>query len=52
MGQRLNIEIMEKEEILLANAYYHWSGYTSSSIYLTQYIIRRFDEVIKNTKKI
>lgn len=27
MGQRLNIEIHENGKCL-ANAYYHWSGYT------------------------
>lgn len=30
MGQRLNLEIRSKNK-LLANAYYHWSGYTMSS---------------------
>lgn len=34
MGQRLNLEILNGEE-LLANCYYHWSGYTESSIELT-----------------
>ena len=33
MGQRLNIEIVAGED-LLANSYYHWSGYTSSSLRL------------------
>ena len=30
MGQRLNLEI-KKGNNVLANAYYHWSGYSSSS---------------------
>lgn len=32
MGQRLNLEIHKDGEVL-ANAYYHWSGYTSSACY-------------------
>ena len=31
MGQRLNIEI-KKDSKVLANAYYHWSAYTSSAL--------------------
>ena len=31
MGQRLNVEIM-KDDKCIANAYYHWSGYSTSSI--------------------
>ena len=31
MGQRLNIEIWNESK-RLANAYYHWSGYTSSTL--------------------
>lgn len=31
MGQRLNVEIQDNGE-LLANAYYHWSGYTISAV--------------------
>lgn len=38
MGQRLNIEIQDNEQPL-ANAYYHWSGYTSTSLELTELII-------------
>ena len=33
MGQRLNIEIVKDGEAL-ANAYYHWSAYTTSALYL------------------
>lgn len=31
MGQRLNLEIIDGEKCL-ANAYYHWSGYSTSSL--------------------
>ena len=44
MGQRLNIEI-RKEDKVLANAYYHWSGYTSSSLELTSEILKNIDNV-------
>lgn len=37
MGQRLNIEI-EKNNKTLANAYYHWSAYSSSACEMTQQI--------------
>lgn len=37
MGQRLNIEIVDSinNKNVLANAYYHWSGYTSSALQLS-----------------
>lgn len=38
MGQRLNIEIWSNGQVL-ANAYYHWGGYTSSSLGFTRKII-------------
>ena len=38
MGQRLNIEI-RKDNKVLANAYYHWSGYTRSALGLTKKIL-------------
>lgn len=38
MGQRLNIELILNGETK-ANAYYHWSGYTSSSIGLTSLVL-------------
>jgi|SRR5579875_1228951 len=44
MGQRLNIEILQNGNTL-ANAYYHWSGYTSSALELTQTIIENVDEI-------
>lgn len=44
MGQRLNIEI-KKGDKLLANSYYHWSGYSESSLVLTKRIIDKFEDV-------
>lgn len=41
MGQRLNIEIKNNEKTL-ANCYYHWSGYTASSLGLTKQIIEAY----------
>ena len=41
MGQRLNIEIVNGETSM-ANAYYHWSAYTKSALYLTKEIIDAF----------
>jgi hypothetical protein len=43
MGQRLNIEIIQND-ITLANGYYHWSAYTSSSLQLTKKIIESINE--------
>lgn len=33
MGQRLNLTISYEDKVYV-NAYYHWSGYTSSALYL------------------
>lgn len=44
MGQRLNIEIKENGKVL-ANAYYHWSGFTSSSLELTELILTNINSV-------
>lgn len=44
MGQRLNIEINQNGETL-ANAYYHWSAYTSSSLELTRIILENKNKV-------
>ena len=38
MGQRLNLEIVRGDQVI-ANAYYHWSGYTTSSIHLTNLLL-------------
>ena len=38
MGQRLNIQFEDNTGVL-ANAYYHWLGYTSSAMILTNSII-------------
>ena len=50
MGQRLNIEINKNGE-LLANAYYHWSGYTRTALALTSMILVKSEE-IKNTNDV
>ena len=44
MGQRLNIQIEANdtntnETKVLANCYYHWSGYTSSAMELVKEIV-------------
>lgn len=44
MGQRLNIEITNNGEVL-ANAYYHWSGFTNSALDLTDTILNNIDEI-------
>lgn len=41
MGQSLNIEIRNMNRTL-ANAYYHWSGYSSTAAEMTRSIIHRF----------
>ena len=43
MGQRLNIEIHNKGE-LLANCYYHWSAYTKSALILTKQVLKFIKE--------
>ena len=51
MGQRLNIEIKRrKDNKVLANSYYHWSAYTSSSLHLAEEIIENIYEVIRKEK--
>lgn len=45
MGQRLNIEIKINGEVQ-ANAYYHWSGYTSSAINLTKEILEQREDFL------
>lgn len=44
MGQRLNIEIVKNGDVL-ANSYYHWSGFSNSAIDLTIKIIEHFDYI-------
>lgn len=43
MGQRLNLEI-EINGMTVANCYYHWSGFTSSSIELAEKAIEAIPE--------
>lgn len=44
MGQRLNAEIHYGDKCL-ANAYYHWSGYTSEAIHIAERIISFFLDI-------
>lgn len=46
MGQRLNIEIVKNGKVL-ANSYYHWSGYSNTAVNLTEEIINYYDYVKK-----
>ena len=41
MGQRLNFEVCYDGEVL-ANAYYHWSAYTSSSLGILENVIEAY----------
>lgn len=43
MGERLNLEILY-DGTVAANAYYHWSGFTSSALELTEKALERFPE--------
>lgn len=49
MGQRLNLQI-EYGSTILANAYFHWSGYTGSSMQLTKKVMDAIlnDEQVKS----
>lgn len=47
MGQRLNIEIKIGGKVQ-ANAYYHWSGYTSSAAQLTHVILTDYPNISEN----
>lgn len=44
MGQRLNIEIKNKDKVL-ANSYYHWSAYSQSSLNLAKKIIDGYKDI-------
>lgn len=44
MGQRLVISITN-QGVEVANAYYHWSGYTDSAILLLSKIVKRYEEM-------
>lgn len=44
MGQRLNIEIVENGTAL-ANAYYHWSAYTSSALQLLKQLMEKRESI-------
>lgn len=48
MGQRLNLEIVGIGggiDNVLANAYFHWSGYTSSAAKLTLKVLEKIKEI-------
>lgn len=49
MGQRLNIEIVDGNTVL-ANAYYHWSGFTFPALELTAEILKGMDKVSSENK--
>lgn len=46
MGQRLNIEILKNGKIL-ANSYYHWSGFSNCAVNLAIQIINNFNYIKK-----
>lgn len=48
MGQRLNIEI-QKNNRTLANAYYHWSAYSSSACEITEQIVNYINSNQQNS---
>lgn len=43
MGQRLNLEIVYGDNVL-ANSYYHWSGFTRSSLEVARKALEVFDD--------
>lgn len=47
MGQRLNIEIVKKGKVL-ANSYYHWSGFSNSAVNLVIRIIQNYEYIKKH----
>lgn len=46
MGQRLNIEIVKNGKVL-ANSYYHWSGYSNSAVNMVVQIIQKYEYIKK-----
>lgn len=44
MGERLNLEIVKNGEVL-ANSYYHWSGFSESAARLASRIVNDFEYV-------
>lgn len=51
MGQRLNIQI-QRGDTVLANAYYHWSAYTMSTLGLLKTIQENWQELAKEENDI
>ena len=50
MGQRLVINITDKDGKSLANAYYHWSGYTNSAASTLMDMLDNYDELKEQYK--
>lgn len=50
MGQRLNIEIINNGQVL-ANAYYHWSAYTLSSLELVAKVLSAYNKISLDTSE-
>lgn len=46
MGQRLNIEIVKNGKVL-ANSYYHWSGFSNSAVNIVVQIIQKYEYIKK-----
>lgn len=46
MGQRLNIEIVKNRQVL-ANSYYHWSGFSNNAVNLAIQIIENYEYIKK-----
>ena len=46
MGQRLNIEIVKNGKVL-ANSYYHWSGFSNSAVNIVIQIIQKYEYIKK-----
>lgn len=50
MGQRLNIEINNNGQVL-ANAYYHWSAYTLTSLELVAKVLSAYNKISLDTSE-
>lgn len=44
MGQRLNLEIIDKNGEVIANCYYHWSAYTDAALETTEAALTGFQD--------
>lgn len=50
MGERLNIEIVKGEKVL-ANAYYHWRGFTRTTMETTNTILKAYSRIKTNVAR-